>query len=192
MEDKWIRIAITPPSILQNEAQSIKDIINAGEADFVHLRHPGVSKEEIRQILLNLPESDRHKITLHDHFSLAAEGLCGGIQLNSRNCTVPDSLKGCCSRIRISRSCHSIEEIKSLPDSEYSYVTLSPILNSISKRGYNSAFNEYELKSGLSDCKLPVIALGGITPDRFAILKTLGFKGAAMLGYFRKYFKSSS
>ena len=192
MEDNWIRIAITPPEIFQNEAESIKNILDDDKSDFVHLRHPDEAKEDIRQILLDLPEIYRHKITLHDHFSLVEEGLCGGFQLNSRNCMAPDILKGCSRRIRISLSCHSLEEIKKIHDSRFSYVTLSPIYNSISKRGYNSAFNESELQSGLAGCNIPVIALGGVTPDKFAILKSIGFKGAAMLGYFKKYFEGYS
>ena len=66
--------------------------------------------------------------------------------------------------------------------SDYDYVTLSPIFDSISKQGYKSAFKLMELKNKIKGKK--VVALGGVTPDKFSYLKSIGFKGAALLGYF--------
>lgn len=114
--------------------------------------------------------------------------------------------------LRQSISCHSINELldldnfgRSFADRYYTgqdstiqhsegqypygqfypyYATLSPIFDSISKQGYKAAFNFDELQSALSKLKLPVIALGGVTPEKIPLLTTLGFKGAAMLGHY--------
>lgn len=68
---------------------------------------------------------------------------------------------------------------------ELDYCFLSPIYPSISKVDYpaNPAFEDREqLAGGLAGSRYPVLALGGVTPDRFAELQELGFAGAALLG----------
>ena len=53
--------------------------------------------------------------------------------------------------------------------------------DSISKQGYHSAFTG-ETLSALDDIPTPVIALGGVTPERIPYLKRYNFNGFAMLG----------
>ena len=64
------------------------------------------------------------------------------------------------------------------------YLFLSPIFDSISKRGYLSQFSIESLQNaaeeGLIDGK--VFALGGVTQAKLPLLHELGFGGAAMLG----------
>lgn len=193
----FLKIAITPPEIMgapEIEAERIMRLLSLGEADLLHLRHPLASREEIAGILMQLPPDIRMHITLHDHLGLAEEGLCGGIHLNRRN---PDIPEGCPRMIRISRSCHSIDEIldcnsmNAIPHCQgkgFDYVTLSPVFDSISKQGYKSNFNLDCLSNILPGLGLDVIALGGVTPDTFDSLKKAGFAGAAMLGSFSHYF----
>ncbi len=63
-------------------------------------------------------------------------------------------------------------------------MTLSPVFDSISKRGYASAFALPQLEmaraEGIIDDK--VIALGGVTADRLPAVRRMGFGGAALLG----------
>lgn len=60
---------------------------------------------------------------------------------------------------------------------------LSPIYGSISKPGYEAAFPDADaLASALAGARYPVLALGGVTPDKFEELRELGFAGAALLG----------
>lgn len=66
----------------------------------------------------------------------------------------------------------------------YDYLTLSPIYDSISKEGYKSSFERKDLENEIRNLPIDVIALGGVTPDKFEELKAIGFAGAAMLGYF--------
>ena len=59
--------------------------------------------------------------------------------------------------------------------------------DSISKQGYASGFNLDELKGRLVGRN--VIALGGVTPDKFLELQVAGFVGAAMLGCLEEYYR---
>ena len=64
------------------------------------------------------------------------------------------------------------------------YVFLSPIFDSISKQGYRSAFDDATLKKASAEGIIgqKVVALGGVTRERVALLEKYGFGGAAMLG----------
>ncbi|KAK9836171.1 hypothetical protein WJX81_006709 [Elliptochloris bilobata] len=65
---------------------------------------------------------------------------------------------------------------------ELDYVFLSPIYNSISKKGYSAAFRIEDLPPALARARYPVIALGGVTAARVRELRDLGFAGAAVIG----------
>ena len=129
-------------------------------------------------MLADLSSDDRHRIVIHDFFELAEPYGLKGIHLNARRSTVPDGYEG-----HVSRSCHSLEEVKRYKDA-CDYVFLSPIFDSVSKQGYASAFTDATLRQASEDGVIDhkVIALGGVTPDKISYLRQLNFGGAAMLG----------
>ncbi len=170
-------VAITLEDFFPGEARAIEAALDGGY-DLVHLRKPGASEQEIISILEELPAECRARIVLHSHFNLAARYGLYGIHLNSRCSVVPDGFLG-----SISRSCHTLEEVEQYKGC-CNYLFLSPIFDSISKKGYASAFSDETLKraaeEGVIDSR--VYALGGVTPERLSWLEELGFGGAAMLG----------
>ena len=170
-------LVITSPSFIPDEASFLHRLFAHG-VDIVHLRKPGATAEECAKLLDGLTSDDRRRIVIHDFFELAEPYGLKGIHLNARRSTVPDGYEG-----HVSRSCHSLEEVKRYKDA-CDYVFLSPIFDSVSKQGYASAFTDATLrqasKDGIIDHK--VVALGGVTPGKIRYLRQLGFGGAAMLG----------
>jgi len=85
-------------------------------------------------------------------------------------------------------SAHSFEELKEMGNRKI--VLLSPVFDSISKRGYKSKFSKEELKAGISEwrrfigegSRAKLYALGGVNAENIGELKELGFDGAAVLG----------
>ncbi len=172
------RIAITPENILADEPAMISEILDSGW-DMVHLRHPGASLRDMRNLIEAIPQRHHGRLRLHGHFELLNSFKLGGIHLNRRCPHVPDNYNG-----PHSRSCHTIDEVRDSAGCDY--VTLSPIFDSISKEGYKASFTEKELegidKTATSDVNMKVIALGGITPERVPQVMNLGFSGFAVLG----------
>lgn len=170
-------IVITSPSFIPDEAVFIHRLFAHG-VDVVHLRKPGAAADDCARLLDGLSADDRRRIVIHDFFELAEPYGLKGIHLNARRSTVPDGWQG-----HVSRSCHSLEEVKRYKDA-CDYVFLSPIFDSVSKQGYASAFTDEILKQASSDGLIndKVVALGGVTPDKINYLKQLNFGGAAMLG----------
>lgn len=174
MDSCFTIIAITSPGQSEGENLRIAQILRDGEADIVHIRKPEWNEAMTADLLERIPPEFYPRIKIHDHFRLLDRFPLMGVHLNARNSTPPENARS------VSRSLHSIEQLPL--STHYDYVTLSPVFDSISKSGYNSAFTLSELKPFLKGKR--VIALGGVTPERFPDLKEAGFSGAAMLGYF--------
>lgn len=170
-------IIITRPDFFLGEAAFITGLFRNGLAT-LHLRKPQSPPQEILQLLTEIPSEFYPRIVLHDNFSMTNDFPLKGVHLNGRNPLPPVNYKG-----HISRSCHSLEEVK-LYKKTCNYVFLSPICDSISKEGYQASFTEKELKEaadrGIIDKK--VIALGGINAAHLPQLKQWHFGGAAFLG----------
>lgn len=172
-----LTIAITQPIAIDREDVIIRHLL-ANCFDIVHLRKPDVDIDYCRNLLERLTPSERRRIVIHDHYSLYDEFALRGIHLNRNFATYPPHYRG-----THTRSCHTLDEVVRYKD-ECDYLFLSPIFDSISKRGYSSKFSHDELlsasRAGIIDNR--VIALGGVTPDKIDYLKSLHFGGIAMMG----------
>ena len=172
---KWI--VITTPEFITNEARYIEQLFEAG-IDLLHLRKPDSCIEDCDRLIQEINPKWYPKIVIHDHFELCEKYQLHGIHLNRRNHEIPKVFHG-----SVSRSCHNLAEVIDKKDG-FDYVFLSPIFDSISKQGYQHAFNDETLsraaQKGIINKK--VIALGGITNEKIPQLKTWHFGGAAFLG----------
>lgn len=176
-------IVITRPDFYAEEVEQIASLMLADSDFLLHLRKPEADAEAYRNVLRRLPEQILQRVTLGDHFELVDEFPVGGVHLSGRQKAYMGA-----RRVRISKSCHSFEELADI--SAYDYVFFSPIFNSISKQGYNAAFTALELKNA-SDSQLineKVVALGGVDEETLPLLSPFGFGGAAVLGTVWKSF----
>lgn len=183
MSDKFLKIIITSPIDIEDEVPRLIGYLQNG-TDIIHIRKPDYSENQMREFLQRFPSEIRKNLTLHSHFHLAVDLNIGGIHLNSYNKLdkynkVPVEYTG-----RVSCSCHSLEEVNNDSNEGYTYLFLSPIYNSISKEGYKSNFNIKSLSPHIKNRN--VVALGGVTPEKFSDLENAGFIGSALLGYIWK------
>lgn len=170
MEADFLRIAITLPEEVEDEGTKIKNLL-LGTIDRVHIRKPGWTVEKLESLLEAIPQEFHSRLVLHDHHRLVHKFGVGGIHLNSRNRAIVEG-------VPFSVSCHSVGELEDFPGAEYCF--LSPIYDSISKPGYVSRFTLGELAPRIKGKR--VVALGGVTPDKFSELREAGFIGGAMMG----------
>lgn len=149
----------------------------------LHLRMPGASREEYQEVICSIAPEYRSRIVICDHFDLVCSAGLGGIHLSGRYREQWDQLaKTYGTQGRISVAVHSIEELRSLSLSP-TYALLSPVYDSISKKGYSAHIDLAECARYLPNIPFPVLGLGGITPQRIIELQQYGFSGAAVLGY---------
>lgn len=171
-------IIITLPHFFEGEAEKIASFLENGTADLIHIRKPEAGEEAVEQLIRLIPEQFHSRLVLHDYHHLAMKYSLYGIHLNGRNPVAPDDWTG-----SVSRSCHSLAEVKEWKG-RCNYVSLSPIFDSISKKGYMSAFSEEEIRQACEDGVIDekVVALGGVTFNNINKVKEMGFGGAMILG----------
>lgn len=167
-------IVITSPVPVKDEATVCNLLFDHG-LELLHLRKPGGDREAYETFIRKIRCCHRKRIVIHDHYSLAEKYCLRGIHLKSGQGIHHSDYPDC----RVSISCHSVEEIRHLPFRP-EYCFLSPVFDSISKPGYRSRFADMPDLSGIP---YPVIALGGITPEKTALCREAGFQGVAVLGY---------
>lgn len=168
-------VAITPESPSAKETDRICRLLDGG-FDYVHIRKPSWTTDEVRRYLDSIPDRLYSLLTIHDFFEVAVEYGLGGIHLNGRRSTTTPGWTG-----RVSRSCHTLEEIQELTVEDYAF--LSPIFDSISKAGYKSGFSDMQLMQACATAPNRLVALGGMTASRMQTVTNLGFCGCAFLGY---------
>jgi len=185
----------THPEILKGESEALTVLFENG-LEILHVRKPGLVREETQKFLSNLPEKWLERIVLHDHHELAGEVAVGGIHFNHRN-PVPGTPPAS-HQLHFSVSAHSFEEIPNFP-AWIDEVIFAPVFPSISKKEYRPAYSADAMGDGLAEAKALVhqkhietilekdhhllfTALGGISEGNLHLVFELGFDRAAVLG----------
>jgi thiamine-phosphate pyrophosphorylase len=178
MPQKLSLILLTTPEKLMSECDTLDQLLALDGIDFLHIRKETDEEDYIRKIVNRIPKPNRSQLVLHGFQSVAAHYKLAGLHHKSNT----DYIENCQTEFQ-TKSFHSIEEIRNCKH-PYKYGFLSPVFDSISKKGYKSNFDLDELESFLkSDQKpFPIIALGGVCPENIAQCKKLGFDGVAILG----------
>ncbi|KAL4859419.1 Thiamine-phosphate synthase [Chlorella vulgaris] len=173
-------VLITPPEpATPRELDVAQQLLGSGKLQTLHLRKPGSSREQVAQYLAALSRDARSKVVLHSHHDLSKSTSIGGVHF--READRPPGVIKAPAGLSVSTSFHVLPDL-SVCRGDLDYCFLSPIYSSISKPGYEAAFQHSELEAALAGARHPVLALGGVTADKFGELAGLGFAGAALLG----------
>lgn len=178
-------VVITPERTLPNEASTAAALISRG-LERLHIRKPGATPAEVAAYLQALPPPARRACMLHSCHKVAKQTAVRGIHYREADRPTAGVIKAP-PGLEVSTSFHALQDL-GVCLGELDYVLLSPIYASISKPGYGgsgaaAAFPDADgLASALAGSRYPVLALGGVTPERFPELAELGFAGAALLG----------
>lgn len=187
MGSNFLIIGFTTPdsfSSPQEEGDSIAEFLTANAVDFFHIRKKNTQDSYVRELLNHIGPEFYSRLVLHSHQTLWPEFKTGGLHLNS----AVDSLKISSfskesDNLFFTKGIHALNELDKMPFKGWSYCFISPVFDSISKKGYKAAVDLDDNKLKSTNAEHKMIALGGVTPDNFKKLYDLKFAGAALLGY---------
>ena len=110
---------------------------------------------------------------------LAAE-VGSGVHLGAADDPVASDLRG---QLLVGRSCHDRDEVLAAVAEGVDYVTVSPVAATPSKPGHGPPLGSDGLAELVAAAgSVPVLALGGVTPDNLTTWLDAGAHGAAVMG----------
>ncbi|WP_260871813.1 thiazole tautomerase TenI [Bacillus sp. X1(2014)] len=146
----------------------------------IHLREKQKTARELFQAVellttANLPLS---KIIINDRVDVALVTEAGGVQLafHSLDAAI---VKENFSQLRVGSSIHSYEEGQKAKEKGVNYVLFGHVFPSQSKPGMTP--KGLEELSRITKLEVPVIAIGGITPENTGRVLDAGAKGIAVM-----------
>jgi len=153
-----------------------------------HLRKPKALPEDLERWIESIPVEHHSKIVLHSAPDLANKFPVRGIHLSARQRSgciqterIVKQLKKEREDLELSASFHRLSELRFLPP-KYDYVFLSPIFPSISSPDSQPSFSLREVETTVRHSRSNIFALGGVDRSRIETVRSLGFKGVALLG----------
>lgn len=119
---------------------------------------------------------------IHSHHEIAKKLACPNIHLSLENFK-----RLSCSEdfTNISVSCHSLSDVITAEKLGATRIVLGTIFETDCKKGLTGKGLNF-VKEICTETKLPVYAIGGITPDKISGILDAGAAGGCMMSYFMK------
>ena len=165
-------------------ADVVSELLDAG-VTALQLREKDLSKTELiklAQPIAELCHNYEAKLFINTHTSIARGIGAAGIHLpaNVKSVgSVKETERG--DKFYIGCSVHSFDAAKRREVEGADFLTYSPIYPTASKPGYGPAVGTVSLAEVVEGVKLPVFALGGVTPDRVPECLAAGAFGMAVM-----------
>jgi thiamine-phosphate pyrophosphorylase len=120
-------------------------------------------------------------LIINDRADVALAVGADGVQRTTTSLTVADLLAIADKRLRVGASVHALAEAVAAADAGADWVVFGPIYDTPSKRAYGPAQGLRALEQVTRAVTVPVIAIGGITPERVGEVRRAGAHGVAVI-----------
>ncbi|GLF90919.1 thiazole tautomerase [Bacillus safensis] len=172
--------AVTNDSLPADELmKQIKAI--ASEVEFIHIRERSKTASELVALVKNLllEGVPKEKLVINDRVDVALLTNIHRVHLPGHSFS-PKELRKKFPHLHAGVSVHSIEEAKAAEKNGAEYVMFGHVYDTSCKPGLKARGVQLlkELTSALS---IPVVAIGGLTPDRVSEMKHANVRGIAVM-----------
>jgi len=120
-------------------------------------------------------------LIVNDRVDVALAVGADAVQRTSTSLRIEDIRAVADKRLRIGVSVHSLEEAVEAELKAADWVVFGPVYDTPSKRAYGPPQGIARLERVAATLRLPVIAIGGITPDRVREVLGAGARGVAAI-----------
>ncbi|MER3125738.1 thiazole tautomerase TenI [Bacillus pumilus] len=172
--------AVTNDSLPVDElSKQIKAITS--EVDFIHIRERSKTASELVNLVkhLLLEGVPKEKLVINDRVDVALLTNIHRVHLPGHSFS-PKELRKKFPHLHAGVSVHSLEEAKAAEKNGAEYVMFGHVYETTCKPGLQARGVQLvkELTSALS---IPVVAIGGLTPDRIPEMRLTNVKGIAVM-----------
>lgn len=173
--------------VITNGRQSLEEVLRMAEAayeggmNFLHIREKQGTARECMDWVYALSEVvPKQCLLINDRVDVAAAAACRGAHLAYHSLTPAEARKVLSNEQWIGRSVHSVVEAEQAAREGVNYLLYGHIFPSGSKPGVapRGTTELVQITAGLS---VPVIGIGGITPENAGQVMAAGCAGVAVL-----------
>ena len=120
-------------------------------------------------------------LIVNDRVDVALAVGADAVQRTSTSLSVRDMIAVADKRLHIGASVHALQEAIDAESQGADWVVFGPVYDTPSKRAYGPAQGLARLEEVARAVGVPVIAIGGITPERVAEVRAAGAAGVAVI-----------
>lgn len=136
---------------------------------------------EMAAQLKKICEPTRTKLFINDRADIADAVGAEGVHLTSQSLSVPVVRRILTPPKLIGVSIHSLAEAVQAQNAGADFVVFGPVFDTPSKRAFGPPQGLMKLKEVAQSINLPVLAIGGIDPQRAQMCRECGAHGAAVI-----------
>ena len=124
------------------------------------------------------------RVLVNDRADVARAAMCDGVHLTTRSLDARTVRRAFGADFLVGVSTHSLEEAREARGGA-DFAVFGPVYDTPSKRAYGPALGTARLaEAARALAPFPLVAIGGITPDKFSELLGAGAAGVAAIGMF--------
>ena len=120
-------------------------------------------------------------LIVNDRVDVALAVGAHGVQRTHASLAVDELRVVADKRVRVGASVHSLEDARDAAARGADWLFFGPVYDTPSKRPYGAPQGLAALERVASAVPVPVVAIGGITPDRVADVRRAGARGVAVI-----------
>ncbi|UYZ11544.1 thiamine phosphate synthase [Brevibacillus sp. WF146] len=173
--------------VITSGRQSLDEVLRVAEAAFVggmdclHIREKQRTARECMEWVEALARvMPRERILVNDRVDVAAAAGCRGAHLAYHSLTPSEARRVLKPGQRIGRSVHSLDEARQAAAEGADYLLYGHVFPSTSKPGLAPRGTD-ELREIAAQVRIPVIGIGGVTPENAGQVLAAGCAGVAVL-----------
>jgi thiamine-phosphate pyrophosphorylase len=121
------------------------------------------------------------RLVVNDRVDVALAVDADAVQRTSTSLSIGDIRAVAGQRLRIGASVHSLAEALDAERAGADWIVFGPIFDTPSKRRFGAPQGLAALRSVTGQVRLPVVAIGGITPERVSDVLAAGATGVAVI-----------
>jgi thiamine-phosphate pyrophosphorylase len=136
---------------------------------------------DVAQQLIPLIKQHQGKVFVNDRVDLVLALDADGVHLRSDSLPIPVARRLLGKDKLIGISTHSVEDVRQAEGEGADFVVLGPIFETPSKQIYGPPLGLHTLESACQESRLPIFAIGGITPKQVPAVLSVGAYGIALI-----------
>jgi thiamine-phosphate pyrophosphorylase len=194
--------AANPAEAIEALTRKIAELAAAG-VDWVQIREKDLSARELASLTRHAlriaanssgKSSCATRILINDRLDLAIAKRAAGVHLGERSLPTGEAKRLVESALRkqavekgflIGVSCHSLESARAAEDSGADYIFFGPVFPTPSKETFGPPQGTELLEQVCRGVTIPVLAIGGITPENAKTCRNAGAAGIAAIRLFQ-------